>query len=562
MTKGISTLVISIFLVLISISLAYGFFVFGRTTQETVQEEIGKGTERELGKLGAGLKIVAVADNQVSVQNTGKSVMETSKIDVFLDGRRATTSADVETIGPSEVAVINVTNFVPGVRRIRVSGPFESADETVEPLLYPGTVAFWDFMPEDEGFPQDYSAGDNTGRLNGTTVLAMHMDESRGDIAPDASGYENDGALVNGPRWTNGIARNGLEFDGDDDYVSIPDTPSTSIIGALTLEAWIKSTSTANNEFIVGKDDTNQRAYMLMIHTNKLALNILQTADGSVEQLLQDPVENRVRDGKWHHVAGVFIPSARMTLYVDGEEVATTTTGVPSSIFDSSAELTIGRRPFSGSNIPLKGTLDEVAVHSRALSEAEIKQHFEAKRALFSDYVKGMFNSALALNGNNSHVDVPASSSLNLFAQMTLEAWVNMRGGRTVNDTIVRKEGSYALWINATGDRPGGRVWVQGGAPVDAREASPITRSDWHHIVLTADGTWLRLYTDGQLSRSTGYDGQIPFTDSSLFIGTGTTEYVNGVLNGAFNGTFDYVALYKVALTADEIRSIYDAATK
>ncbi|MBI4017550.1 MAG: hypothetical protein HY366_01240, partial [Candidatus Aenigmarchaeota archaeon] len=220
-TKGVSAILVSIFLVIIAVSMTYGFLVWSQSAQRGLQENIGGEAERRTGEAGAGLSIVAVADNQLSVKNTGRNILDATKVSVLLDGKRVAASTDKDTVGPADVVVINVTKFVPGVRDVRIAGPLGTADESLEPVLYPGTAAFWDFLPEDESAPRDASAGGSDGVLTGTTVLALHLDESRGNIVKDASVYANDGTLQNGVAWSNGITRSGLDFDGVDDRVVV-----------------------------------------------------------------------------------------------------------------------------------------------------------------------------------------------------------------------------------------------------------------------------------------------------------------------------------------------------
>ncbi|MBI4017481.1 MAG: LamG domain-containing protein, partial [Candidatus Aenigmarchaeota archaeon] len=242
-------------------------------------------------------------------------------------------------------------------------------------------------------------------------------------------------------------------------------------------------------------------------------------------------------------------------VYVDGvEKGRTAATG---TIDQNTGDVFIGSE--DASTLFFDGTIDEVVVHSRALNAAEVKQHYTEKRALFSEYIPGQFNSALALDGNASYVSVPPAGALDIFSQLTIEGWINMKGGRTDHDTILIKDGSYGLWIDSATDKPVGRIWVQGGSGAIIT-GTPITRNDWHHVAVTADGAELKMYTDGQLTASSEYFGQIPFTTASVLIGTKGTTVVNGITDGAFNGALDYVALYKVALGAEQIKEIYEAA--
>ncbi|MFQ5406103.1 MAG: class III signal peptide-containing protein, partial [Candidatus Micrarchaeia archaeon] len=48
-------------------------------------------------------------------------------------------------------------------------------------------------------------------------VGSWNFNEGTGTTARDSSGNNNDGTLTNGPKWTVGKFRKGLQFDGKDD---------------------------------------------------------------------------------------------------------------------------------------------------------------------------------------------------------------------------------------------------------------------------------------------------------------------------------------------------------
>jgi len=79
--------------------------------------------------------------------------------------------------------------------------------------------------------------------VSGETMGLWHFDENNGAATGDAGEAANTGTLMGNPVWTNdGHFGYTLDFDGDDDYVIVPDNPSLDIdsaTGALTIEAWI-----------------------------------------------------------------------------------------------------------------------------------------------------------------------------------------------------------------------------------------------------------------------------------------------------------------------------------
>jgi len=78
---------------------------------------------------------------------------------------------------------------------------------------------------------------------NASAELVAHwtFDEGSGDIAYDSSGNGNDGTLNGGPVWVVGKIGGALEFDGADDFVSVPDKPyiTFSSSDSYTLATWV-----------------------------------------------------------------------------------------------------------------------------------------------------------------------------------------------------------------------------------------------------------------------------------------------------------------------------------
>lgn len=89
-------------------------------------------------------------------------------------------------------------------------------------------------------------------------------------------------------------------------------------------------------------------------------------------------------DSLWHHVVGVCDEAAgQVRLYMDGALLGTATITPGSGILSSSMPMTIGARESGNSSPPnydfqFIGKIDEVAIYNRALSGAEIQNHYYA----------------------------------------------------------------------------------------------------------------------------------------------------------------------------------------
>jgi hypothetical protein len=184
--------------------------------------------------------------------------------------------------------------------------------------------------------------------------------------------------------------------------VTVPDNALLDITGALTLEAWVfrnaQTTMTQNNEGIIGKfigspSGQDHRAYALYYDPRTttpaigFVLNTNGTSSGNVDLRTTTNIPLGSTSG-WTHVAAVYEPNVRMSVYINGVSVGEKTTGLPAAaLHDSSAPLWIGRQ-FSptATNTSFEGKIDEVAVYSTALSPATILAHYQAATLNAGDF--------------------------------------------------------------------------------------------------------------------------------------------------------------------------------
>ncbi|MBW2649065.1 MAG: hypothetical protein JRC53_04520, partial [Deltaproteobacteria bacterium] len=93
-----------------------------------------------------------------------------------------------------------------------------------------------DVLVDDEGRIVGVFKGRYTNPFD--LVLDLPFDEGSGSVAYDQSLYGNDGT-INGATWTRGRYGYALEFDGEDDYVEIPNTEILNL-PAFAVSVWVK----------------------------------------------------------------------------------------------------------------------------------------------------------------------------------------------------------------------------------------------------------------------------------------------------------------------------------
>jgi Concanavalin A-like lectin/glucanases superfamily len=172
-------------------------------------------------------------------------------------------------------------------------------------------------------------------------------------------------------------------LNGSTNYVSVANTPDVDITGALTMEAWIKlDTIPTQNGGIIAKylGTGEQRSYNLYVNgqggIGGLAMAI--SPDGTFASATTIVDDVPLPTGEWAYVVGTFEPNQAMRLYINGVLAEELTTGIPSQIFSSTADLWIGRQFNDQAGNRLPGLVDEVALYDRALTAAEISAHYAA----------------------------------------------------------------------------------------------------------------------------------------------------------------------------------------
>ncbi len=195
---------------------------------------------------------------------------------------------------------------------------------------------------------------------SGSLVAAYSFNEGSGTIAPDSSGNNNNGTLINGPTWTAGKYGNAISFDGTNDYVLL--SSSVFGVGAGTITAWIylKSYGTGGYGYIF---DNAATRLMLVGWDAKLAFSSNASTVGV-------SASNSILLNQWVFVAVTRSDSGTANFYVNGalNGTANQNSGTPGAGFSSPR---IGNYYFGGNNYD--GTIDELRIYNRALTQSEIQ---------------------------------------------------------------------------------------------------------------------------------------------------------------------------------------------
>ena len=187
----------------------------------------------------------------------------------------------------------------------------------------------------------------------------------------------NDGAPMNGATYGTGRVGRAFSFDGVDDYVNVPNSPSWNFgTNNFSIDFWVNFNSANNpgyNNFI-GHDEAggSNNKWIFYLKDGLLKFHI-NGSTGSYEfgsyPFLPVP-------GTWYHLA-LTKDGSIYKFFVNGGLVDTYTAATP-SVPDANAPLTIGQSESLGY---INGLMDEVEIFNRALSADEIASIYNAGSA-------------------------------------------------------------------------------------------------------------------------------------------------------------------------------------
>lgn len=197
-----------------------------------------------------------------------------------------------------------------------------------------------------------------------------NFDEGTGSTAYDFSGNNNDGK-INGASWTTGIKRNALSFDGNNDYISVPNSASLNFhdTNRFSISLWVKRNDNpeTSKSLISNGHKTPPNGYQLTISANnQISINI---GDGNNRY---NCVSNqKITDFNWHHLVAVW-DGEYLSIYINGLLDNSTYVGTK-LITDDSKNLEICNHYSNFFN----GILDEIRIYERVLDYNEIKNLYE-----------------------------------------------------------------------------------------------------------------------------------------------------------------------------------------
>lgn len=169
-------------------------------------------------------------------------------------------------------------------------------------------------------------------------------------------------------------------------------------------------------------------------------------------------------------------------------------------------------------------------------------------------WADGKIRPAPKFDGLDDYVFVSHHSSLAPSSALTIEMWVYWNQGGTATQThLLRKEGSYGMWIERATNRPWGRIWQSDDTLKSLPRTLTMALATWHHLALVADPDALLVqqYLNGILNSQIAYDGTIKVNTNDVYIGSNETPLY------FFGDKLCQLRIYSRALSEAEILRHY-----
>lgn len=175
-------------------------------------------------------------------------------------------------------------------------------------------------------------------------------------------------------------------------------------------------------------------------------------------------------------------------------------------------------------------------------------------------WAAGKVGQGFAFQTAKAHLRIPYEASL-LPPTYSVQAWIAPTSQPAENQwaMIFGQRVGRGLQVNRQGDGVSVMMFektASGWAALTSVGVIPLNH--FAHVAATWDGSAARLYINGTLNAEGGLNGPFQRSSGGFFIG-GVQE--GGYDDGYFDGRIDEVTLFNRALSAEEIRAIYEAGS-
>jgi hypothetical protein len=429
-------------------------------------------------------------------------------------------------------------------------------------------------------------------------LILHYAFEDSTTVVTDGTSRGKDGTLSSVAGWTaDGRIGRALAMVGTNPatiYVDLPDGILTGVTD-FTISFWVKLNTVAAwariYDFGNGQPDPANRFMYFTVNGFIGATNGVMASSYGGSTVNENALTSQTQlpTGVWKHVAVVGVSGTR-TIYIDGFPAVSVTNGpvvAPQEMEPIAGNSWLGKSRFGDPG--LDGTIDELKIYNRALTQTEIAD--QAWPKLDYSYWRFDENTGATTRDSSDH-NIPTAMGTGVtWAAGRLGSAVDFPGGAAAatGPTITlasnplascTTELTVSAWVKQHAVQPWARVFDFGSAttafiylaPSDGAgmhfamvaptgvfdlisPTVPFAGDDtWHHVAVTvAADHMVTMYADGAVIASAASPNVTPADFASLTdLWLGKSRFTDPYLNGSI----DELRVGCRALTGDEIKNL------
>jgi len=425
------------------------------------------------------------------------------------------------------------------------------------------------------------------------------FDEGYGTTAYDRTSNNNDGTITGATWQTEDMCVSGkcLYFDGSTNYVSSGDSEALHFGNDnFTISFWINSNSSVTKRFM---SHLSSKGWAILHEIDDIRLWLRDDSSNTISYATV--IANVDFINNWGLVTIVVNrDDDKVYGYYNGQYNTYANIGSLTDEINPDGNIKIGT--YGGDYF--HGFIDEVKIYPYARTAAQIKADYNAGKARASSsagvsssfgnpqssitnlsdglvgywkmdessgnavdssgngnigtwngtgshYSAGKFGNGGEFNGSDDYVAIGEVISSDDFDAYTISVWANSSGYVNSVNAVVRDSGGTWLYItHNSNDKWQFRYWDSESTSHNLYSNNTITEGEWCHIIITNDGSSQYMYIDGVQVDSENASG---FQANNFGLTISSSS-------GPFNGFIDEVRIYNRALTAREVKALYEWA--
>ncbi len=458
------------------------------------------------------------------------------------------------------------------------------------------------------GTTANAEAADLSDGAGNAPVAYWNMDEKTGQSTNDTSGNSNTGTLgatsssaSDDPTWATGKYGAGLSFDGSNDYVNIT-TPSIYNQTQYTISAWIKLTNTTGSQTIYSEGRNASLGFLwFYINAGKIELR-----DNDGTNYNQYDGSTTLSTGVWHHVLVTRNGNTAANIYLNGKlETLSVNSTLGSGTLPTLTLASVGSLLRSTNASFFNGSIDDVRIYNYARTAAQVAYDYnrgapvgwwkldecqgtvandasgngnhgtitigasgedtvgtcQTSSTAWGSGATGKYGASLSFDGTDDYVDISTTGTnyAPTDKPFSVSSWFKSAASPTVYGRIVNlKSNSSPFHLIYSTDTSynlgfGGDTWGK-------TWKVPLPSSNtWHHVAIAYNGNGVTtasnfLVTVDGSSQTLTNAGSIGNVSNTSFIG----KYSGAAANEHFAGQIDDVRIYNYALSAAQVRKLFN----